>query len=273
VRAFALLYPGKLKAVSITDFSQHSFPLLDCLVSSCGVAPCLLVSRKTPFVRGLGTKRTPSLGLRPVRSNWGFAMSVRNRAEMDFTIRPKVFVFMDKTTGAKRFEVKARADGRMPVDVAASVLAVHCMIRNQLPNDFTVMVAAGEKHLHGIKQQARKLMRACPLTPESIQLTNRQQEVLRGVQQGMTNKAIGVKLNISARTVKFHVAALLVKFDVAGRRGLMWQATSLLSPVNTPRSSSAPQLCADKDRGIAKEPGILGMGPARIVPLERRSRG
>src|SRR5216684_4103852 len=136
-----------------------------------------------------------------------------HRAEKSFSVHPKAFIFIDKRTGTQRFEVKADADGSMPVDEAVSLLVVHCLMRNQVPNDFKVMVPAEEDLLDGLRQRARKLIHACPLIQASFQLTGRQQEVLRGVQQGLSNKEIGTSLNLSERTVKFHVSALLLKFD------------------------------------------------------------
>ncbi len=194
-------------------------------------------------------------------------------AGKDFSIHPKTFMFIDKRTGAQRFEVKADADGSMPVDEAISLLVVHCLMRNQTPNDFKVMVPAEEKHLDGLRQRARKLIHACPLIQASFQLTSRQQEVLRGVQQGLSNKEIGTALNLSERTVKFHVSALLLKFDVAGRMGLIVRANDLVSTVGVPTGVDSPQLRAGEEQGAGQE---FRNSKERLVQmnlLERRSRG
>src|SRR5260370_11204127 len=138
----------------------------------------------------------------------GIPMNGRKRlkpgdcAEKDFSIHPKTFMFIDKRTGMQRFEVKAGADGRMPVDEAISLLVVHCLMRNQTPNDFKVMVPAQEDLLEGLSQRARKLIHACPLRQASFQLTGRQQEVLRGVQQGLSNKEIAKALTLPDSTAK-----------------------------------------------------------------------
>lgn len=50
--------------------------------------------------------------------------------------------------------------------------------------------------------------------------TQRELEVLPFVQQGLANKEIASKLNISTRTVKLHVSALLKKFNVTERSQL-----------------------------------------------------
>ena len=41
-------------------------------------------------------------------------------------------------------------NGRMPVDQAVSLLVAHCLMRQQVPNDFDVMVAGGENLFVGI---------------------------------------------------------------------------------------------------------------------------
>ena len=173
----------------------------------------------------------------------------------------------------QRFEVKADADGSMPVDEAISLLVVHCLMRNQTPNDFKVMVPAEENLLDGLRQRARKLIHACPLIQASFQLTGRQQEVLRGVQQGLSNKEIGTALNLSERTVKFHVSALLLKFDVAGRMGLILRANDLVSAVGVPTGVDSPKPRAGDEQGAGQE---LRNSKERLVQmnlLERRSRG
>ena len=48
-------------------------------------------------------------------------------------------------------------------------------------------------------------------------LTHREQQVLRGVFRGMTNKEIGVALGISYETVKEHVQHILRKIGVTDR--------------------------------------------------------
>lgn len=48
-------------------------------------------------------------------------------------------------------------------------------------------------------------------------LTNREQQVLRLVARGMSNKEIGVELSISPLTVKAHLSSILEKLDLRGR--------------------------------------------------------
>ena len=200
----------------------------------------------------------------------GFKISRRD--EKEFSVHPKAFIFIDKRTGTHRFEVKANADGSIPIDEAVSLLVVHCLMRNQMPNDFRVMVSAGENLLDDLRPRARKLIHACPSIQIAFQLTSRQQEVLCGVQEGLSNKEIGKRLNVSERTVKFHISALLTKFDVAGRMGLMRKATELLSTLRAPTSVESPQLVASELHGAGEEIRLSRESPVQLKALERRSR-
>lgn len=58
-------------------------------------------------------------------------------------------------------------------------------------------------------------------------LTPRESEVLQWLARGLTNKAIGQKLEISANTVKFHVNAILAKLDAQSRTEAVVRATQL----------------------------------------------
>jgi hypothetical protein len=45
------------------------------------------------------------------------------------SVHPKKFIFSDRKTGVPCFEVKATKDGSMPIEQAASLMAVHCASR------------------------------------------------------------------------------------------------------------------------------------------------
>jgi DNA-binding CsgD family transcriptional regulator len=145
------------------------------------------------------------------------------------SVHPAAFVFFDRKSGIRRFEVKAAEDGRMPAEQAASLLAIHCVARQQQPRDFNVMVAAGEDLIDGIVGRANKLIRSCSgFKVAGMPLSRRQHEVLVAIAQNLSNKEIAAKLNVSVRTVKFHVSTLLEKFDVRGRVDLMIEAAEFL---------------------------------------------
>lgn len=66
---------------------------------------------------------------------------------------------------------------------------------------------------------ASKLMRQFqqPSTAQAPPLTEREQEVLDLLAQGLQNKEIAAHLHVSERTVKFHVSAILAKLGAGNR--------------------------------------------------------
>ena len=136
-----------------------------------------------------------------------------------------VFFFYEKNTGVAHFHVESGADGRFPVDQAAGLLAMHCMVRGQSPNDYIVMVQAGEEMLEGLTEKADKLLQSGKSVRSQVSLTRREEEVLSGLMNSLANKEIASNLNLSERTVKFHVSSLLAKFRVRGRMELVREAS------------------------------------------------
>ncbi|MGO8686673.1 MAG: response regulator [Candidatus Dormibacteria bacterium] len=55
------------------------------------------------------------------------------------------------------------------------------------------------------------------IDPEMDQLTPREREVLRHIARGFTYKEIGVRLNLSAKTVETHVSSVLRKLQLSSR--------------------------------------------------------
>jgi DNA-binding NarL/FixJ family response regulator len=76
-----------------------------------------------------------------------------------------------------------------------------------------------------------KLMHAVTAShqPETLYepLTDRELEVLRATARGLTNKAIGVLLNISDRTVQGHLRRIFEKLNVANRTEAVVKASQL----------------------------------------------
>jgi DNA-binding NarL/FixJ family response regulator len=57
-----------------------------------------------------------------------------------------------------------------------------------------------------------------PEPPDAVeQLTTREQQVLRLMSEGLGNKEIAARLNISDHTVKFHISSILGKLSAASR--------------------------------------------------------
>ena len=181
-----------------------------------------------------------------------------------FSVHPRIFVFFDKSTGNRLFEVKACEDGRMPREQAVSLLAIHCVARQQMPDDFRVMVATGEDLVEGLAGRAIDLIRTCtagpnPSSPDhSLALTQRQNEVLACIAQNLCNKEIAARLNISERTVKFHVSTLLRKYHVRRRVDLILEAFKL--PVTVHKREACDVLPRLK-------PGASGVKRSITAPL------
>lgn len=132
-----------------------------------------------------------------------------------------VYLFYERSTGTAHFHVDAGPSGELPVDHAAGLLAMHCMVRGQLPEDYLVMVPASSESIDGLAEKAQALLQAGQSAKSSVRLTRREEEVLDGISRSLANKEIATELNLSERTVKFHVSSLLAKFKVRGRLELM----------------------------------------------------
>ena len=136
-----------------------------------------------------------------------------------------IYFFYEKNTGVAHFHVEAGPDGGFPVDQAAGLLAMHCMVRGQSPSDYVVMVQAEDEALEGLGEKAAALLQAGNSVHSQLKLTRREEEVLSGLMKSLANKEIAVNLNLSERTVKFHVSSLLAKFRVRGRMELVREAS------------------------------------------------
>ena len=159
-------------------------------------------------------------------------MKLIRRSEQHHSVngsRPAIprdhYYFYEKNTGVTHFHVEAGPDGCFPVDQAAGLLAMHCMVRGQSPNDYLVMVQAENDLLEGLTEKADKLLQAGHSVGSTVKLTRREEEVLGGVMKSLANKEIAATLNLSERTVKFHVSSLLAKFRVRGRMELVREAS------------------------------------------------
>ncbi len=141
-------------------------------------------------------------------------MDVRKK---DIQIRPYSFVLCERATGIARFRVDADPDGSLPAEKIASLLAIHCLVRDRKPEDFELMILPRESLLECVEERVRQLLTAGRAIGKATRVSPREQEVLTGVVQNLANKEIAAKLNVSERTVKFHVSSLLSKFGVSNR--------------------------------------------------------
>ena len=177
----------------------------------------------------------------------------------------ELYFFYEKNTGVSHFHVEAGNDGRFPVEQAAGLLAMHCLVRGQSPRDYVVMVQAAPDSLDGLAEKAEQLLQAGRSVGSAVKLTRREEEVLGGVMRSLANKEIAATLNLSERTVKFHVSSLLTKFRVRGRMELVREATR-----RTP--SMGPQTLATREaRAYAASPSNYHGAP-RVGPIAMAKR-
>src|SRR3954463_14040825 len=142
------------------------------------------------------------------------------------------FVFCDKSSGAVRFQVRAGANGELPVEEAASLLAMHCLVRAQNPDDYMILIVPEQK-FPGVAARAEEFLAAGRTAAGSnVNLSPRQREVLDHVLRDLSNKEIGSRLNVTERTVKFHVSRLLAKFKAHDRASLKHEAAVGMLPVS-----------------------------------------
>src|SRR5271156_1597979 len=182
----------------------------------------------------------------------------------------ELYFFYERSTGVAHFHVEAGPDGQLPVEQAAGLLAMHCMIRGQQPADYVVLVQAEPDHLGELNEKASKLLQAGQSVNGRVKLTRREDEVLGGVVRSLSNKEIGATLNLSERTVKFHVSSLLAKFRVRGRMELVQQAsrqTATPLPMNLPKATreartySAVGQTAQSLAAVSRKPAIMPLAP------------
>jgi DNA-binding CsgD family transcriptional regulator len=182
------------------------------------------------------------------------------------------YYFYEKNTGVSHFHIDAGPDGRFPMEQAAGLLAMHCMVRGQAPADYVVMVQAENDQLEGLNEKAEKLLQAGHSVGSSVKLTRREEEVLGGLMRSLANKEIAATLHLSERTVKFHVSSLLAKFRVRGRMELVREATRHTSSA-LPIAVASPLPVATREaRTYSPAPRAYRNvpRPAAVLPLAKR---
>jgi len=176
---------------------------------------------------------------------------------------PQTYVFCEKETGAARFQVRANNDGTLPFEEAASLLAMHCLVRGESPTDYQVMVKAAGSLFERVTSKARQLLDAGRAIACPVGLSRREKEVLDGILENLANKEIASRLSISERTVKFHVSSLFVKFKVRSRIELMRKTPGFFADGASLFDGKAGQ------EAVAEAPALV---PASrpVAPLDRR---
>jgi len=179
-----------------------------------------------------------------------------------------IYLFYEKASGTAHFHVEAGPSGELPVDHAAGLLAMHCMVRGQSPSDYIVMVPTSPENLGELTEKAQKLLDAGQSVKTSVKLTRREKEVLDGILRSLANKEIASELNLSERTVKFHVSSLLAKFKVHSRMELMREASQRAMKPAQPAVVDSPEPAIRPFSRSTEMPGkILHAG--KVLPLAR----
>ena len=178
---------------------------------------------------------------------------------------PGVYLFYEKTTGTAHFHVEAGPAGELPLDHAAGLLAMHCMVRGQSPSDYLIMVPAAPESLQGLADKAQKLLDAGHSVKTSVKLTRREEEVLDGILRSLANKEIASELNLSERTVKFHVSSLLSKFKVRSRMELMREASQQTMRPFPPAIADSSSPIRSFHAEAARKP----LNAGKVLPLAR----
>jgi DNA-binding CsgD family transcriptional regulator len=184
----------------------------------------------------------------------------------------ELFYFYEKGTGVSHFHVEAGSDGNFPVEQAAGLLAMHCLVRGQSPRDYVVMVQAAPESLEGLTEKAEQLLQAGRSVGSSVKLTRREEEVLGGVMRSLANKEIAASLNLSERTVKFHVSSLLAKFRVRGRMELVREAArhtatpmNAAQPAFNPREAQAPAAAGHSYSQVPRSMGPIALTKRQLL--------
>jgi DNA-binding CsgD family transcriptional regulator len=199
------------------------------------------------------------------------------------------FVLCERSSGAVRFRVDAEPDGSMPVEKIAGLLAVHCLVRGQAPEDYELLVVPRESLLDAAAERAQELLAAGRALGAGVKVSRREQEVLDCILQGCANKEIACKLNVAERSVKFHVSSLLAKFGVTDRVALSREASlgrmptvtssgsvsaeSLFGfPVRTQQAAPEETLAPSAAERTAAPPKETSRSRNRLLPMFPRER-
>lgn len=154
--------------------------------------------------------------------------------------------------GAWRAAVEAAETGRVPVDVHAHALqglGRALLDAGDRAGAAEALGAARDLALrHGLLRAARladELAAKAGLGPRtrtdgvragvpgpSLELTDRERQVLELVADGLTNRQIGERLYISDKTASVHVSAILRKLGVTSRTEAAVRAATLLAPAD-----------------------------------------
>ena len=147
-------------------------------------------------------------------TGWDGARSLERLEETSESLPPVVVLIHDSETAADAWAVGARG----VLDRDASLPALTAAIRAAAEG---LSVAGGG--LRAGSSPESRVPHNLPTEP----LTAREREVLQLVAQGLANKAIAARLEITEATVKFHVNSLMRKLGAQSRTDAVVRASRL----------------------------------------------
>jgi DNA-binding NarL/FixJ family response regulator len=190
----------------IRQFLEHADDIVVIGEADDGEAAKTLIQKNQPDVAVLDIQMPKASGIevtRWIRTNY---RQVGVLILTAFDDDPYVLAVLQ--AGANGYVLKTAS----PMDIIQAVRDVH-MGKSALDPEITQKVMA---QIIGHKQ-----------TPPVEQLTDRELEVLTLVGRGFTNKAIGVQLGISDRTVQGHLARIFTRLNASSRTEAVMRAVSL----------------------------------------------
>ena len=190
----------------IRQFLEHADDIIIIGEADDGEAAKALIQRDPPDVAVLDIQMPKASGIevtRWIRTNY---RQVGVLILTAFDDDPYVLAVLE--AGANGYVLKTAS----PLEIIQAVKDVHAG-KSALDPEITQKVMA---QLIGHKG-----------TPPVEELTERELEVLALVGKGFTNKAIGVQLRISDRTVQGHLARIFTKLNAASRTEAVMRAVSL----------------------------------------------
>ncbi|MCL6482218.1 MAG: helix-turn-helix transcriptional regulator [Firmicutes bacterium] len=157
-----------------------------------------------------------------MRQTTAVSHSLRTRSSRS-SDRATQLILLHRPSGLVRCRLPGSGRNPSALMRAASVLALLCHARGENPQDYELFERSSSAVQNRLRGWAAELLRAA-LPKVSVPLTRREQQVLAGVADELSNKEIATRLRLSERTVKFHISALLKKFRVRSRTALVREA-------------------------------------------------
>lgn len=190
----------------IRQFLEHAADIQVIAEADDGVHAKELIRQRQPDVAVLDIQMPKASGIevtRWVRANFpGMGILILSAYDDD----PYVLAVLQ--AGANGYVLKTAS----PTDL---ILAVHDVYSGKSVLDPTIT--------HKLLAQLSHPKETSPVE----QLTGREMEVLAMVAKGFTNKAIGIQLRISDRTVQGHLAHIFNKLQASSRTEAVMRAVSL----------------------------------------------